>query len=118
MEEYLGADFKLCLSKESFSIVGYCFVDDFTIIQVSPSPPTPTNETAKLAQDSLGLFAGSSRANGGKLCASKTKGYLLKLLWYKYGKWRLAYQYTNLTIDSQDGIIPNQHLPYSQSSSI
>ena len=36
------AALKCCMSVETFKIVGYCFVDDSTIIKVSPSPISTT----------------------------------------------------------------------------
>eukprot|EP00957_Ditylum_brightwellii_P108617 8284469-Ditylum_brightwellii.AAC.1 len=36
-----GAAFKCCISGSSFRLVGYCFVDNSTIVQMAPSPTTP-----------------------------------------------------------------------------
>ena len=105
-EAGFGAAFKCCISREYFSIVGYCFVEESSIIQVSPSPLTPTNKIVKLSQGSLDLFTGSSGATGGQLSALKTKWYLLEFLWYTAGKLRLADHSSNLIIDSRDGRIP------------
>ena len=117
-EAGFGSAFKCYISKDSFSIMGYWFVDNSTIIQVSPSPPTPKNKTIKLDQYSLNLILGSVIATGGQLSASKTKWYLLEFIWDTSGKWRLEDQSTNLKIDSQYGRIPIQWLPYSQASRI
>eukprot|EP00957_Ditylum_brightwellii_P196396 14963990-Ditylum_brightwellii.AAC.1 len=38
------AVFKYVISKSSFHLAGYCFVDDSTIVQMPPSPDTPTDE--------------------------------------------------------------------------
>ena len=40
-EAGFGAVSKCCISKESFKLVGFCFVEISTIIQVSPSPIPP-----------------------------------------------------------------------------
>ena len=37
-EEGFGAAFKFYISKENFKLIGYFFVDDSTIYQVSPYP--------------------------------------------------------------------------------
>ena len=62
-----GAVFKCCISKDSIKIVGYCFVDDSTIIQIAPYPTSPTDETIKLAQSGLDLFGGADHATGGQV---------------------------------------------------
>eukprot|EP00957_Ditylum_brightwellii_P175598 13369941-Ditylum_brightwellii.AAC.1 len=41
-----GAVFTCVISKRSFRLIGYCFVDDLTIVQMAPSPNTPTEELA------------------------------------------------------------------------
>jgi hypothetical protein len=37
-----GAAFKCAITKNNFKLVGYCFVDDSTIVQITPSPETTT----------------------------------------------------------------------------
>ena len=46
-------------------------MDDYTIIQVAPSPDTPLEETVKLAQKDLNIFAGESKATGGQVSTEK-----------------------------------------------
>ena len=63
--------FKCSISRDSFHILGYCFVDDSTIIQVSPSSDTPPEETVKIGQKGLNIFAGSAKATGRQVSAEK-----------------------------------------------
>eukprot|EP00957_Ditylum_brightwellii_P066788 5067688-Ditylum_brightwellii.AAC.1 len=37
-----GAVFKCSISKRTFKLVSYCFVDDSTVVQMALSPDTPT----------------------------------------------------------------------------
>ena len=98
-----GAVFRCSTSQDSFHIVGYYFVDDSTIIQVAPSPDTPLENTVKLAQKGLNLFAGAAKATGGQVNAEKTKWYLMDFKWDPEGKWRLADREATLTLSSQEG---------------
>ena len=57
-----GAAFKCCISKYSFGLVGYCFVGDSTIVQISPSPDTTTSEIVSMAQEEVDMSAGFKMA--------------------------------------------------------
>ena len=81
-------------------MVGHCFVDDYTIIQVAPSPDTPLEETVKQAQKSLNIFGGAAKATGGKVSAEKTKWYLMDFKWDPEWKWRLEEREATLTLPS------------------
>ena len=56
-----GAAFKCCISGDTTRLVGYCFVNNSTIVQMDPFPNTPTEDTVKLSQEGLNIFAGSER---------------------------------------------------------
>ena len=71
-----GAAFKYSISGDTTKLVGYCFVDVSTIVQISSSPNTPTEDTVKLSQEGLNIFAGASRETGGQVSVHKTKLYL------------------------------------------
>ena len=85
-----GTVFKCCISQESLNLVGYYFVNDYIIINISPSPNTPNTYTLKLYQEELYLYSGPAQAMGGKFSATKTKWNLLEFKWDKAGIWRLA----------------------------
>ena len=55
-----GYYFKLCISGKSISLVGYCFVDDLTIIQVSTDQLTTTVEITRSDQAGIDIFVGST----------------------------------------------------------
>eukprot|EP00957_Ditylum_brightwellii_P059436 4512344-Ditylum_brightwellii.AAC.1 len=46
-----GAVFKYSISKNSFKLVAYCFVDNSTVVQMAPSPDTPTNKRVAITQN-------------------------------------------------------------------
>ena len=58
-------------------MVGYCFVNNITIVQISPSPNTPTEDTVKLSQEGLNIFARAARATRVQVRVYETKWYLL-----------------------------------------
>ena len=78
-------------------------MDDSTIIQVAPSIYTPLEETIKLAENYLNIFAGAAKATGGKVSAEKTKCYLMDFKWDPEGKYRLSDREATLTIPPQEG---------------
>ena len=67
------AVFKCAISKHSFWLVGYCFVDDTTIVQMVPRPDTPTEELVQIVPDKLDLNAGLAQATGGQVNPEKGK---------------------------------------------
>eukprot|EP00957_Ditylum_brightwellii_P194937 14852085-Ditylum_brightwellii.AAC.1 len=54
--------FKCCISESCFRLVGYCFVDNATIVQMALSPTTPVEDVIKKAQEEVYLHAGLARA--------------------------------------------------------
>ena len=79
-------------------------MDDSTIIQVAPSPDKPLEDTVKLAQKCLNIFAGADKATGGQVSAEKTKWYLMDFKCYPEGKWWLADKESKLKILSKEGV--------------
>ena len=75
-----GAVIKWTISIESISLVGYCFVDGYTIILVSPDPYISTKDLIKIYQKRLNIFLGAAQAVGRKFSQSKTKCYLLEFI--------------------------------------
>ena len=65
-------------------------MDDSTIIQVAPSTDTPLEDTVKLAQKGLNIFAGESKATGVKVSTEKKKWHLMDFKWHPEGKWLLS----------------------------
>ena len=76
-----GAVFKLIILRDSFHLVGYCFMDDSKIIQVSPSPDNTPEEMVKLPQKVLNTFERAAKVTGGKVSAEKTKWYIMDFKW-------------------------------------
>ena len=66
-----GAAFKFSVSGDKTKLIGYCFVDDSTLVQIAPSPNTPTQDTVKLAQEDLNIFTGAARETGGQVSVQK-----------------------------------------------
>ena len=83
-------------------MVGYCFMDDSTIILVIPSLDTPLEETVKLAQKGLNIFSGASKSTGGQVSAENTKWYIMDFKWDPEGKWRMEDREATLTLPSQE----------------
>ena len=78
-------------------------MDYSTIIQVEPSPDTPLEETVKIAQKCLNIFARADKATGGKVSTENTKWYLMDFKWDPEGKWRLTDREATITLPSQEG---------------
>ena len=85
-----GAAFKFFISGNATTLVEYYFVDDSKIIQVAPLPNTPTEDTVKLAQEGLNIFAGEVRETEGQVSVQKNKWYLLEFSWDPSVKWHLS----------------------------
>ena len=109
-----GSVLKRCISHDSLILVGYLFVENSTIIQISPSPTTPTTETVRLDQTGLGLFSGVSQTTGRKLIVSKKKWYLLKFKWYSTVQWRLSDNQACLLLKIPEVPHKIERLPASQ----
>jgi len=117
-ESGFGVAFKCCISGNSFRMVGYFFVEDYTLIPVAPSPDTLTDDTVKLAQHGLDLFVGVIRATGGQVNEDKSKWCLLEFQWYLTGKCRMAENNGTLTIVNPHGRKTLERLPVTQASQI
>eukprot|EP00957_Ditylum_brightwellii_P111832 8529713-Ditylum_brightwellii.AAC.1 len=61
-----GAAFKCIVAKKEFCLVGYCFVNDTTMVQMAPSPFTHTTAAVKVAQAQVDLYEGLAQATGGQ----------------------------------------------------
>ena len=64
---------KSSISQDYFHIEEYFFVDDFMIIQVAPKPNIPLQETVKMAQKGLNIFAWEIKSTGGQVSAENIK---------------------------------------------
>ena len=93
-------------------------MDNSTIIQVAPSPDTPLEETVKLAKKGLTIFAGESKATGGKVSTEKKKCHLMVFKWQPEEKILLSDREAKLTPPSQDGGKEIERLSPKQSSRI
>ena len=70
---------------------------------MAPTTDTPLEETAKLEQKGLSIFAWAAKATGGNVSAKNKKWYLIDFKWDPEGKWRLSDKEAALTLLSQDG---------------
>ena len=113
-----GAAFKCCISGNTTKLVGRCFVNDSTIVQIAPSTNTPTEDTVNLDQQGLNIFAGSERATGEQVTVQKTKWYLLDFTGYPAGKLHSENNNDRLSLKTQEGYQPIKRLPPSRSSRI
>ena len=67
------------------------------------SPDKPLEDTVKLSQKGLNIFAGTAKVTEGQVSLEKTKWYLMEFKWYPEGKWRLTDKEATLTPPSQKG---------------
>ena len=56
-------------------------MDDFKIMKVSPSLDIPLEDTEKIAQKGLYLFAWAAIATGKQFSAEKKKWYIMDFQW-------------------------------------
>ena len=113
-----GVVFKWCISQDYLKLVGYCFVDYFTIIQITPSPIALTKETMNLTQVGLDIFSWAAQEKGGHISVKNIKWYLLEFKWYRYGKWRLSENKADIFLNTPEGTQKIERLPPFQSSII
>jgi hypothetical protein len=115
-----GAVFKCSISKNSFKLVAYCFVDDSTVVQMAPSPDTPTNELVAITQNEIDLYAGLARATGGQISpdAGKNSWYLIEFTWDSAGCWKLIDNEAKLYVNTRKGRIEVVRLPSDAASRI
>ena len=106
-----SAVFKCCISQESLNLVGYCFMDDNKIIQISPSLNDPAKYTTKISQEGLDIFSGVDQATGGNVSVKKTKWYLLEFKGDKAGN--VVYLTTRRTYFFR---LPRDYIKYNNSS--
>ena len=62
-----GTAFKFYISGDTKNLVGYCFVDDSTIVQICPSPETSTQDTLRMSQEVHNIFAEVAIATVGQV---------------------------------------------------
>ena len=67
------AAFKWCMSREMLKLVYSYFVDDSTIIQVSPTTDFTTPEIVSLALQGLDIFSGASQWTGEQVSGENNK---------------------------------------------
>lgn len=115
-----GAAFKCSISGEEFRLVGYCFVDDSTIVQIAPSPDTPIRDIVHMAQQEIDLYAGLAQATGGQISPVKGKNswYLLDFAWDNKGGWKLVDRTAELWVDTSGGWKKIERLSCSTASRI
>ena len=113
-----SAAFKCSISVDTTKRVGYCFVDDSTIVQIGPSPNTPTQDTVKISQEGLNIFVGAARAAGGQVSVQKTRWYLLDFNCNPEVKWHLEKNNSHLSLKTQEGDKHIEILTPSQASRI
>ena len=118
LNPFSGAVFKCCIPQDSLKLVGYCFVVDYNIIQIYPSPTTQSKYTIKLSQSGLDLFSGAAWKTHGKVSINKIKWYLLEFKLDATGKWSLADNKAGLFLNPPDGLQKIERLPPSQASLI
>ena len=99
-------------------MVGYYFVDDSNIIQISPSPTTQEKYTIKLSESGLDLFSGAAQKTDGKVSVNKTKWYLLEFKWDATEKWSLVDNKSSMFLNPPDGLQKIERLPPTQASII
>ena len=92
--------------------MGYCFVEDYNIIQIAPSPTTKSKYTIKLSQPGLDLFSRETQKTYGKVSVNKTKWYLLEFKWDANGKWSLDNHKAGLFLNPPDGLHKIERLPH------
>eukprot|EP00957_Ditylum_brightwellii_P083132 6320712-Ditylum_brightwellii.AAC.2 len=114
------AAFKCCISKNSFRLVGYCFVDDSTMVRIAPTPDTPTEHMVELAQEQVDLYEALAHSTGGQVSPvlGKNLWYLIELKWHPSGKWSLVNNEAVLTVNTTARRVPIQRLPTTSAHKI
>ena len=84
-----GASFKLAVSGNQVSFVGYSFVDDTDLIQTGPTITSTDLDVIPLMQAALSLWETGLRATGGALVPEKSFWYLIDFRW-RGSTWRYA----------------------------
>eukprot|EP00957_Ditylum_brightwellii_P061300 4652601-Ditylum_brightwellii.AAC.1 len=104
----------------TFKLVAYCFVDDSIVVQMTPSPDTPTNELVAITQSEIDLYAVLTKATGGQISPNKGKNswYLFEFVWDNAGHWKLEDNDTRLFVDTRKGRIEVERLPSCTTSRI
>jgi len=74
-EASYGATFKLAISGNSISFMGYSFVDDTDLVQTGPCITSTSQELLPLMQAALLLWEQGLQATGGTLVPSKSFWY-------------------------------------------
>jgi len=84
-----GASFKLAVSRNQVSFVGYSFVNDTDLIQTGPTITSTDLEVIPLMQAALTLWEQGLRATGGALVPEKSFWYLIDFRWWG-STWRYS----------------------------
>jgi hypothetical protein len=117
-EEGHGMIFKCNISKDSFHLVGYAFVDDTTLVNVAPSPDWDTERIMKRSQEALDIYVGGVAATGGTVHPTKTKWYLVEFCFDKNGKPKYVENEATLSVATRQGRKSIERLPVSAASRI
>ncbi len=88
-EAGFGTTFKLVISSQSISFVGYPFVDDTDLIQTGPTINSTGQEVLPLMQAALSLWEQGLRATRGALVPAKSFWYNINFCW-KGSQWHYA----------------------------
>ena len=106
------------MSGYATKLIGYCFVNNTTIVQIHPTTNTTTDDTVKPAQEGFNIFAVSARATRGQVIFQKTKWHLLEFTWYPSGKWHLENNNDHISLENQEVYKLIEGLPPSQASMV
>ena len=80
-----------------------------TVVQVSPSPYTPLEETVKLAQKEIIVFQEQRKSQEDK--SVRKKWFILEFAWNPEGKWHLTNNHAILNLPTPEGDQPIKRLP-------
>lgn len=75
------AHFKLAISGDEFSLVGFAFVDDGNMVQTSSSPFIYGDKMLEEGQAGINCYVGGIGTTGGRVQPNKCWCYLIKFKW-------------------------------------
>ena len=84
-----GCFFRMAISGEELSFVGYAFVDDADLVVTAEGANDDYEAVAQQMQKAMDEWEGGIRATGGAVEPSKTHWYLIDFRWTN-GDWRYA----------------------------
>ena len=94
--------FKWSISGDTTNLVGYCFIDDFKIFQIFPTPTNPQKSQSSLLNKASTYLQGKQKQRENKSVFRK-KWYLLEFAWDPSGKQTLENNNTHLSLENQEG---------------